>query len=233
MSTEEPTDAWLLDAVRAGNLIAYGVLFQRHSEPARELAAGWLVGPDGVHELISDAFTRVLTALRRGAGPREDLRASLVVTMGHLASRPEREETASPEETVVRRWYSQLADPVFRQLSPRSRLALWHLDLDPAPAGDLAAVLGLSPADIPELVHQARDELHQAYLRTQAPRPRAEDCAPARQQLSAWVRGALSCRPSRRVENHLAECPGCLTAAVRLLGSPTGVAASHTHRTTS
>ncbi|MGC7102640.1 zf-HC2 domain-containing protein [Amycolatopsis lurida] len=221
-TSDELTDEKLLDAVRAGNLMAYGMLFQRYGQPARELAVRWLVAPTGVHDLTCLAFTRMLAALRRGAGPHDDLRLSLLLTMGHLTSklrRGEKPSTPGPDEAIVRRWDNQLTDPAFRQLSPRLQLVLWHLELDPAPTDDLASLLGLSPSDVTDLIPHARDALRQAHLHTQDPQPRTADCAPSRQQLSAWVRGALSCHGNRGIEDHLAGCPNCLSAAIRLLGA--------------
>ena len=83
---EELTDATLLDAVRAGNLLAYGVLCQRHAGPAEEFALRLAGDPGAAHDLTARALTGTVRALRRGDGPRWSLRPHLLGTIRRLAT---------------------------------------------------------------------------------------------------------------------------------------------------
>ncbi|MBN6040279.1 RNA polymerase sigma factor [Amycolatopsis sp. 195334CR] len=182
---EELTDATLLDAVRAGNLLAYGVLCQRHAGPAEEFALRLAGDPGAAHDLTARALTGTVRALRRGDGPRWSLRPHLLGTIRRLATedpaagvaagdpaglaaedaaaglatRGWAEAASQAAEATVRRWHAQLADPAFRQLPPRWQLVLWHLEAGPTATTDLAAVLGTSPGGAAALIRRAREDL--------------------------------------------------------------------------
>ncbi|MGC7098763.1 RNA polymerase sigma factor [Amycolatopsis lurida] len=232
----EPTDAALLDAVRAGDLPAYGVLFQRHAEPARQFARRWHSNPAERHELVAEGFARVLAAIRGGAGPREHLRPYLLVTMRHLAITWQRgrarvelygdvpetgADTTAPrlDEIVLRRWNAQLAGSAFQRLPRRWQLVLWHTEVESASAADLAAVLGISPNGVAALAKRAREGLRQAYLQEQVPDAGELSCRSSRHQMGTWIRGGLSCHRSRRIDDHVADCADCRTVAGRLAES--------------
>jgi Sigma-70 region 2. len=68
VETREQTDAELLSAVAAGDDDAYGLLWRRHEAAARRLAAQ-LTRHGSVDDLVSEAFARVLRAVKSGAGP--------------------------------------------------------------------------------------------------------------------------------------------------------------------
>src|SRR5512132_1127731 len=74
LSVDGPGDAELISAVRGGDVDAYGELFARHVDAARRLARQ-LSGPADADDLVSDAFTKVLTVLQRGGGPDLAFRA--------------------------------------------------------------------------------------------------------------------------------------------------------------
>ena len=57
------SDAELIAHVRAGDLDAYGLLFERHRDAATRLAHALGAGADA-DDLVADAFARVLTVLR-------------------------------------------------------------------------------------------------------------------------------------------------------------------------
>ncbi|AXB48453.1 hypothetical protein A4R43_13265 [Amycolatopsis albispora] len=232
----ELTDTALLDAVRAGDLTAYGVLFERHADPARQFARRWAGSAAEAHELVAEGFARVLAALRAGAGPREHLRPYLLVTMRHLAitwrrtrarvelygTTPEAgPDVTAPrlDEIVLRRWNTQLARSAFQRLPPRWRLVLWHTEIESAPAVDLASTLGISPNGVAALAKRAREGLRKAYLQEQVPESGELGCRAPRHQMGTWIRGGLSCHRAQRIEDHVAGCADCRTVATRLAES--------------
>jgi RNA polymerase sigma factor (sigma-70 family) len=232
---EDQTDAVLLEAVRAGDVGAYGLLFRRHAEPARRLAARYLTSPAEQHELAAEAFARVLAALRGGAGPHENLRPYLLVTMRHLAIQWRRREdrvqlygavpetgcpldgaTTESDEIVLRRWNMDLVRSAFQSLPPRWRMVLWRTEVERAPLGDLASVLAISPNGVAALAMRAREGLRQAYLQVQVPTSDELACQAARHQMGMWVRGGLSRLRSRPIVAHLGDCPDCQTVVALL-----------------
>src|SRR3954451_19018345 len=83
LSVDGPGDAELISAVRGGDSDAYGELFARHVDAARRLARQ-LTGPADADDLVSDAFTKVLTVLQRGGGPDLAFRAYLLTAVRRL-----------------------------------------------------------------------------------------------------------------------------------------------------
>ncbi|MBN6038903.1 RNA polymerase sigma factor [Amycolatopsis sp. 195334CR] len=230
------TDAALLDAVRAGDLPAYGLLFERHAEAARQFARRWHRSPAERHELVAEGFARVLAAIRGGAGPREHLRPYLLVTMRHLAITWQRrlarvelygevpESGADPtaprlDEVVLHRWNAQLAGSAFQRLPERWQLVLWHTEVESASAADLASALGISPNGVAALAKRAREGLRQAYLQEQVPESGDQGCRLSRHRMGTWIRGGLSCHRTRRIDDHVAHCTDCQTVVTRLAES--------------
>src|SRR2546430_11321812 len=75
--SDEPDDAALLAATRAGDTEAFGRLYRRHVGAARRLAASLATDRGAAEELVSEAFAKVLAVLQRGGGPDAAFRAYL------------------------------------------------------------------------------------------------------------------------------------------------------------
>src|SRR5258708_1869708 len=73
-------DAELIARVRNGDLEAYGELYARHHHAAERMARQ-LVPANDADDLASDAFAKVLDALRGGGGPDISFRAYLLTTV--------------------------------------------------------------------------------------------------------------------------------------------------------
>ena len=84
-SSRAPSDAELLDAVRGGEIHAYGQLFERHVRAARRLARHLARSGAEADDLVSDAFAKVLDAVRAGGGPESAFRAYLLTALRHTA----------------------------------------------------------------------------------------------------------------------------------------------------
>lgn len=63
-----PDDAVLIEAVRGGDVAAYGRLYDRHYVAARRVAAAIAADAAERDDLIAEGFTRVLRILRSGRG---------------------------------------------------------------------------------------------------------------------------------------------------------------------
>src|SRR5690349_11329585 len=77
---EVPSDAELIARGRSGDREAYGDLFARHHHAAERMARQ-LVPANDADDLASDAFAKVLDALRNGGGPDVSFRAYLLTTV--------------------------------------------------------------------------------------------------------------------------------------------------------
>src|SRR5687767_6548434 len=76
-------DGELIAAVRSGDTDAYGELFARHVDAGRRLARS-LTDPVAADDLVSEAFTKVLVVLQRGAGPDLAFRPYLLTAVRRL-----------------------------------------------------------------------------------------------------------------------------------------------------
>ncbi|OLF05117.1 hypothetical protein BLA60_37705 [Actinophytocola xinjiangensis] len=230
-----PTDAALLDAVRAGDLGAYGELFRRHCASVCVAARQVTSQPSEQQDLVADAFARTLNAIRNGNGPRESLLAYLLTTVRRLGIVSARqrsrvalygteprlgdEVTAAVDEGALRRWHLDLAREAFQSLPERWQVVLWHTEVENRPPGELSDRLGLSPNGVAALAMRAREGLRQAYLQAQVPSASATGCASVREHLGMWTRRAGSPRRGRAIAAHLGDCGDCREAAAALAES--------------
>ncbi|WP_410671774.1 sigma-70 family RNA polymerase sigma factor [Amycolatopsis sp. cmx-4-68] len=223
---EEPPDAVLLAALRAGDLDAGGALFRRHAEPLRRTAAAWARQPAERDDLVAETFARVLAVVRAGGGPHGDLRPYLVVTMRNLVSRWSRQrsrvelcetvpETASSgaEELALHRSNELMVWSAYCTLPGRWRTVLWRTEAEGGTPTEVAPLLGLSPNSAAALAMRAREGLRQAYLQVQVPDAEEPVCREPRRRMGAWVRGALSPRRASVVAEHVAACGSCRSVA--------------------
>ncbi|WP_410579912.1 RNA polymerase sigma factor [Amycolatopsis sp. lyj-108] len=179
---DAPPDARLLGRLREGDLEAGDLLFRRHAGPLRRIAACWVDQPAEREDLVAEAFTRVLAAVRDGGGPRDELRPYLVVTMRHVAAQwsrhrlrvqphavvPATEDVEGADGPALQASTDQLVRSAFHTLPVRWRAVLWSTVAEGRTPAELAPVLGVSPNGVAALAHRARAGLRQAYLQAQA-----------------------------------------------------------------
>ena len=214
LSVDGPGDAELISAVRGGDSDAYGELFARHVDAARRLARQ-LAGPADADDLVSDAFTKVLTVLQRGGGPDLAFRAYLLTAVRRLhvdkiraGSRLRPVDDLTPfdpglpfHDTAIEGFDNAAAARAFASLPERWQMVLWHTEVEQQKPADIAPLLGMSANSVSALAYRAREGLRQAFLSQHATDPDDVDCAWTRDHLGAYVRGGLSRRdaaPRRR-----------------------------------
>jgi RNA polymerase sigma factor (sigma-70 family) len=217
------TDTDLLAAVRRGDTAAYGTLYERHSAATRKLAHTLARNPADADDLVAETFANVLATLRAGHGPMVSFRAYLHTTLRHVlyhrAHRDRRieftddlsrydagEPYQDPALATLERAYAAAA---FRQLPPRWRAVLWHLEVEEATPSEIAPLLGLSPGAVAALAHRAREGLRRLYLQQHVTRADHPECRWAGDRLSGHVRGRLGPREHTRLRTHLGWCGEC------------------------
>jgi RNA polymerase sigma factor (sigma-70 family) len=233
-SSPSASDAELLAAVRAGDLSAYSVLYQRHEPAAGRLARQLLGrGPDA-DDVVADTFTRVLDAIAKGGGPVEAFRPYLLTAVRRAAvDLIRRERRQIPTDTasladgigdqdepfadpVLDRIEQSLVAQAFQSLPERWSAVLWHTEVERAKPADVAILLGLTPNGVSALSYRAREGLRQAYLQLHLASRTKPECQAAASKLGAYVRGGLSARDSRAVKDHLRGCSDCREAKTEL-----------------
>jgi RNA polymerase sigma factor (sigma-70 family) len=217
------TDAELTEAVRGGDIAAYGVLYRRHLTSARR-AAGALTATTAEREdLVAEAFVRLLRVLRAGGGPDDEFRAYLITTMRNvliswrrrdgavsvMAEVPEVERSTSPEAVVGDRLHAALAAEAFASLPERWRLVLWRTEIEEESPATVAKSLGMTPNGVAALAYRAREGLRQAYLDQHVPADARDGCRGMVCELAGWVRGRFTPQKTRRIDAHVAACPEC------------------------
>src|SRR4051812_13116551 len=237
LSIDGPGDAELISAVRGGDIDAYGELFARHVDAARRLA-GQLAGPGDADDLVSDAFTKVLTVLQRGGGPDLAFRAYLLTAVRRLhvdrirsTSRLRPVDDLTPfdpgvpfHDTAVEGFDNATAAKAFASLPERWQMVLWHTEVEQQKPADIAVLLGMSANSVSALAYRAREGLRQAFLSMHAADPDDVDCSWTRDHLGAYVRGGLSRRDVGRVDDHLESCRACAAVYLELTEVNSGLA---------
>jgi RNA polymerase sigma factor (sigma-70 family) len=230
---EEPTDAVLVDRVRAGDDAAYEALWRRHVDAARQLA-GRVAGPSDADDLASEAFTRTLRAIRSGGGPDAAFRPYLLSTVRRLAIdlgrryrarvvlSGEEQDLDAPDEPSAEELAVGAADrdavwAAWQSLPGEARDLLWRLVVHEQRPAELAPVLGTTANGVASRGKRARERLRQAYLGELLVRAPEGECRAVRRLLGGYVRDGLSARDRARVDDHLDTCERCRAAVVGLV----------------
>jgi RNA polymerase sigma factor (sigma-70 family) len=218
-----PEDRALLGRLRAGDDAAFGELFSRHSDAVRRLALGIVSDRAEAEDLVAEAFFRVLQAIRRGAGPVDNVRGYLLIVARRVAwewNGRRRDVPVSDEELDVRVG----ADPdntgqstertlitrAFTSLPERWRSVLWKVEVEGERPAVVAGNFGLSPNATAALARRARQGLRAAYLQAHlTTETRPIGCRPVLEKLGAYTAGAIKGSELRRVTSHLSGCASC------------------------
>ncbi|WP_053718896.1 sigma-70 family RNA polymerase sigma factor [Saccharothrix sp. NRRL B-16348] len=234
-----PSDAELIDSVRAGDTDAYGQLYERHVSAAYNLARQLARSSAEADDLVSDAFAKVLDTLRAGRGPDSAFRAYLLTALRHTAydkTRRDRkleladdvaevapEATSVPfKDTAVAGLERSMAARAFARLPERWQTVLWHTEIEGQSPAEVAPLLGLTANGVSALAYRAREGLKQAYLQVHLAETQTERCRATVERLGAWTRGGLSRRETTQVEAHLDECTGSCRALAAELADVNG-----------
>ena len=214
---------------------SYEELYVEHAPAARRLALS-MVPPDVADDIVAEAFTRVLGAIRAGGGPGVTFRGYLLAAVRNLASdwlRTRRRMTSisdvdaaagdrAAERSTETLWISSGAEDqaearaearlvarAFARLPARWRAVLWHLEVEGEAPAAVAPLFGVSANGVSALAVRAREGLRQAYLQEHVGANIPVACRAYRDVLGAGARGRLSRRRRVAVDEHLQGCPAC------------------------
>ncbi len=229
-TTDVPSDAVLIQAVRDGDPAAYGQLYDRHLVAARRVAAAIASGEAEREDLIAEGFTRVLRILRAGEGPHEEFRPYLLTTIRNtmiswrrrdsalslVAEVPDVLPSEGSDEPVDSRLHGSVAAGAFASLPERWRAVLWRTEIEGESPARIAEDLGMTPNSVAALAYRAREGLRQAYLDQHVPEARRRNCKIVSGQLARWVRDGVGDHKSHRITTHLDRCADCRKLATGL-----------------
>lgn len=217
------SDAELITAARAGDEQAYAELYRRHVAAALRFARSLTGNAADADDLVAEAFTRVLSALRGGNGPAEAFRPYLLSAVRNafydnarrsLREHPVEELTpiapgvpfVDPAAAADER---RLIATAFQALPERWQLVLWHTEVEGEQPADIAPLLGISANAVAALAYRAREGLRERYLRAHLGSAVDEECRPTVSRLPAYTRNRLSRTEAARVRRHLENCGRC------------------------
>jgi RNA polymerase sigma factor (sigma-70 family) len=219
----ENGDRTLLERLRAGEDAAFGELFSRHSAAVFRLALGVAGDRSEADDLTAEAFFRVLQAIRRGAGPVDNVRGYLLIVTRRVAwewSMRRRDVPVSDEELTTRAPSNpdtsgqfterNLIRRAFTSLPERWRKVLWKMEVEGERPAAVAMNFGLSPNATAALARRARQGLRAAYLQAHlAAEGGATGCRSVLEKLGAYTAGTTSGIEKRRIRAHLSTCSSC------------------------
>ncbi|WP_329533490.1 sigma-70 family RNA polymerase sigma factor [Streptomyces sp. NBC_01450] len=238
-----PSDADLIERMRAGDDTAYEELYRRHAEAVRRYARTCCRDAHTADDLTAEVFARMLQAVRRGHGPEHAVRAYLLTTLRRVAAdwtksakreqlvddfavfaaHASRASEVSDDATMdlgadVRAMHEaeqSMAMRAFRSLPERWQAVLWHTEVEDESPSEVATLFGLDANGTRVLASRAREGLKQAYLQAHvsARLTMDEECARYADRLGAYARGGLRTRAERGLRKHLEECAKCRLAA--------------------
>jgi RNA polymerase sigma factor (sigma-70 family) len=220
----------LVDRIRSGDDAAFGELFQAHESAVRRLARGLVSDASDVEDLTAETFFRVLQAIRRGNGPRENVRAYLLTVARRVSwewQAARREVPVTDDELVARAGIrgdsqsgtaeSALITRAFTSLPERWRIVLWHTEVQGEQPAVVAPHFGLSPNATAALARRARIGLRAAYLQAHlASDTTSTGCRNVVRKLGGYTVGSVTGAEARRIRSHLGDCESCRTTLEEL-----------------
>jgi RNA polymerase sigma factor (sigma-70 family) len=223
------TDDELVTAAAGGNRTAFEELYRRHADAAWGVAMSVTRDRNDAADAVSDAFTRMFTAVETGRLVGVPFRPYLLTATRNAsidilrrssrvdptdqiddARVPRTREVTTPADAVMLGAETALVAQAFADLPERWRSVLWLTEVEGMAPREAAEVLGLSANGAAQLAVRARAGLRERYLQAHVGAGTASNqCRFTLDRLGAYVGGALSARDLAKVDQHLAGCDDC------------------------
>jgi RNA polymerase sigma factor (sigma-70 family) len=231
-SEEAQSDAELITAVRGGDERAYATLWSRHEGAAGRLARQ-ISNPSNADDLVSEAFLRVLRALKAGNGPDGAFRPYLFSTLRRInidngrsyytrvaLTDDERDLDLDPSESAAEvlagNDEGSAAWRAWSSLPDSAKTLLWHLIIEEETPAQIAPLIGTTPNGVSSRAVRAKERLRQAFLQQHLLDADTDACRQARRRFGEYVRDALSTRDQSEVRAHLETCTSCQGALLEV-----------------
>ncbi|KDN16797.1 sigma-70 family RNA polymerase sigma factor [Amycolatopsis rifamycinica] len=222
-AASESDEQALLQRLRNGEDAAFGELFELHAAAVRRLAQSLAADRSEADDITAETFFRVLQALRRGAGPRDYVRAYLLTVARRVSWEwhgARRDVPVSDDEltfragagadTHARTAEHTLITTAFTSLPERWRTVLWQTEVEGEQPAMVAPHFGLSANATAALARRARQGLRAAYLQAHLSVNRGPDsCRAVVEKLGGFTAGSVTGAEAERIKAHLHGCPSC------------------------
>ncbi|MEU5258692.1 sigma-70 family RNA polymerase sigma factor [Amycolatopsis sp. NPDC021455] len=222
-AASESDEQALLQRLRDGEDAAFGELFELHAAAVRRLAQSLAADRSEAEDITAETFFRVLQALRRGAGPRDYVRAYLLTVARRVSWEwhgARRDVPVSDDEltfragagadTHARTAEHSLITTAFTSLPERWRTVLWQTEVEGEQPAMVAPHFGLSANATAALARRARQGLRAAYLQAHLSVNRGPDsCRAVVEKLGGFTAGSVTGAEAERIKAHLLGCPSC------------------------
>ncbi|MBE1580965.1 sigma-70 family RNA polymerase sigma factor [Amycolatopsis roodepoortensis] len=222
-AASESDEQALLQRLRDGEDAAFGELFELHAAAVRRLARSLAADRSEAEDITAETFFRVLQALRRGAGPRDYVRAYLLTVARRVSWEwhgARRDVPVSDDEltfragagadTHARTAEHSLITTAFTSLPERWRSVLWQTEVEGEQPAMVAPHFGLSANATAALARRARQGLRAAYLQAHLSVNRGPDsCRAVVEKLGGFTAGSVTGAEARRIKTHLIGCQSC------------------------
>ncbi|WP_020663465.1 zf-HC2 domain-containing protein [Amycolatopsis benzoatilytica] len=222
-AASESDEQALLKRLRDGEDAAFGELFELHAAAVRRLAQSLAADRSEAEDITAETFFRVLQALRRGAGPRDYIRAYLLTVARRVSWEwhgARRDVPVTDDEltfragagadTPARAAEHTLITTAFTSLPERWRTVLWQTEVEGEQPAMVAPHFGLSANATAALARRARQGLRAAYLQAHLSVNRGpETCRAVVEKLGGFTAGSVTGAEAERIKAHLLGCPSC------------------------
>lgn len=213
----------LLRQLREGQDAAFSELFEQHAPAVRRLALGLAKDRAEAEDITAETFFRVLRAVKRGNGPRDNVRAYLLTVArrvswewkGAAQDVPVSDDELTSRVGVIDAHPARAAEhslivKAFTSLPERWRTVLWQTEVEGAKPAVVAPQIGLSPNATAALARRARLGLRAAYLQAHLATGKSESgCRSVVEKLGAYTAGSVTGIEADRISAHLGDCSRC------------------------
>lgn len=173
-TVHDRVDGDLLEAARRGENEALALLYQRHSDAALRFARS--LRGCSAEDAVAEAFTGLISQLRRGTGPAQDARPYIFQAVRNAyvdqVRKHSRYVTFGDHDQLDRPAISapiadsteahDLAGEEFRKLGERERQVLWLTVVEGYSLAEAGTWLGTSEGGAGALAYRARRRLREA-----------------------------------------------------------------------
>lgn len=174
-------DEELIQLTREGDDRAFGEIWRRHAAVGASIARRITSRIDAA-DLVSEAFARMLQAVRNGAGPKTAVRSYLATTIRSVAAswgrslRPTVDLDDAPEVAVTDDRFDALdetdrreaAVAAFKSLPERWQRALWYSEVEGRSNAEIGELLHIRTTAAAMLASRARAGLRKAWYAAEA-----------------------------------------------------------------
>lgn len=216
-------EAELIEAVRQGDDVAFGALYELHCDDVRRLARRLSRDQHEADDVASEVFCNTLRALRRGAGPDDALGPYLLRSVRNTLIKTRTRTDTAHASPVTHESLDRVDDNdpyptpgpasvAFGAVSERHRRVLWSVEIEGVPTATVAEIENIGAPAAASLAYRARCSLRRAFIGASIPATVAPDCVPARSLIASYVDGQLGHDKSAVVDDHVAACIDCAAA---------------------